>query len=47
MPMRRDHFLDFHRAAEAAGYPALLIVSMVSLGTVVAPLVLLALTGAG
>jgi Na+/H+-translocating membrane pyrophosphatase len=47
MPMRRDHFLDFHRAAESAGYPALLIVSMVSLGAVVAPLVLLALTGAG
>ena len=40
-------FLDFHRAAESAGYPALLIVSMVSLGAVVAPLVLLALTGAG
>jgi hypothetical protein len=47
MPMRRDHFLDFHRAAESAGYPALLIVSMVSLGAVVAPLALLALTGAG
>jgi hypothetical protein len=47
MPMRRDHFLDFHRAAESAGYPALLIVSMVSLGAVVAPLVLLALTGEG
>jgi hypothetical protein len=47
MPMRRDPFLDFHRAAESAGYPALLIVSMVSLGAVVAPLVLLALTGAG
>jgi hypothetical protein len=47
MPMRRDHFLDFHRAAESAGYPALLIVSVVSLGAVVAPLALLALTGAG
>jgi hypothetical protein len=47
MPMRRDYFLDFHRAAESAGYPALLIVSMVSLGAVVAPLALLALTGAG
>jgi hypothetical protein len=47
MPMRRDPFLDFHRAAESAGYPALLIVSIVSLGAVVAPLVLLALTGAG
>ena len=45
--MRRDHFLDFHRAAESAGYPALLLVTMVSLGAVVAPLVLLALTGAG
>lgn len=47
MPMRRDHFLDFHRAAESAGYPAMLIVSVVSLGVVVAPLMLLALTGAG
>ena len=47
MPTGRDPFLDFHRAAESAGYPALLIVSMVSLGAVVAPLVLLALTGAG
>jgi hypothetical protein len=47
MPMRRDHILDFHRAAESAGYPALLIVSVVSLGAVVAPLALLALTGAG
>jgi hypothetical protein len=45
--MRRDHFLDFHRAAESAGYPAMLIVSVVSLGAVVAPLALLALTGAG
>jgi hypothetical protein len=44
--MRRDPFLDFHRAAESAGYPAMLIVSVVSLGVVVAPLVLLALTGA-
>lgn len=47
MPMRRDPFLDFHRAAESAGYPALLIVSLVSLGAVVAPLLLLALTRAG
>ena len=45
--MRRDHFLDFHRAAESAGYPAMLIVSVVALGVVVAPLALLALTGAG
>lgn len=44
--MRRDPFLDFHRAAESAGYPAMLVVSVVSLGVVVAPLVLLALTGA-
>ena len=45
--MRRDPFLDFHRAAESAGYPAMLIVSIVALGIVVAPLVLLALTRAG
>ena len=44
--MRSDPFLDFHQTAERAGYPALLIVSMVSLGLVVAPVVLLALTGA-
>ena len=43
MPMRRDPFLDFHRTAESAGYPAMLIVSMVALAVVVAPLVLLAL----
>ena len=35
--MRSDPFLDFHRTAEAAGYPALLIVSMFALGLVVAP----------
>jgi hypothetical protein len=42
--LMRDHgFLRFHRAAEAAGYPAMLLVSMVSLTTVVVPVVLLAL----
>jgi hypothetical protein len=44
--MRSDPFLDFHQTAERAGYPALLIVSMVALGLVVAPVALLALTGA-
>jgi hypothetical protein len=41
--MRDNGFLRFHRAAEAAGYPALLLVSMVALTTVVVPVVLLAL----
>jgi hypothetical protein len=41
--MRDQGFLRFHRAAEAAGYPAMLLVSMVSLTTVVVPVVLLAL----
>jgi hypothetical protein len=41
--MRDNGFHRFHRAAEAAGYPALLLVSMVSLTTVVVPIVLLAL----
>jgi hypothetical protein len=45
-PMRSDPFLDFHQTAERAGYPAMLIVSMVSLGLVVAPVALLALTRA-
>ena len=45
--MRRNPFLCFQRAAEAAGYPALLIVSMVSLGLVVAAVALLGLTQAG
>jgi hypothetical protein len=40
-------FPSLHRAAEAAGYPALLIVSMVSLALVVVPVVLLGLTQAG
>ena len=44
--MRSDPFLDFHQTAERAGYPALLIVSMIALGLVVAPVALLALTGA-
>jgi hypothetical protein len=45
-PMRSDPFLDFHQSAERAGYPALLIVSLVALGLVVAPVALLALTRA-
>lgn len=44
--MRNDPFLDFHQTAERAGYPALLIVSTVALGLVVAPVLLLALTRA-
>jgi hypothetical protein len=44
--MRGNPFLDFHRAAEAAGYPALLIVSVFSLGLVVVPVALLGLTRA-
>jgi hypothetical protein len=45
--MRGNPFLNFHRAAEAAGYPALLIVSALCLGLVVAPIALLGLTEAG
>jgi hypothetical protein len=45
--MRGNPFLRFHRRAEAAGYPALLIVSMVCLALVVAPILLLGLTDAG
>ena len=46
-PTLRDNpFLDFHRRAEAAGYPALLIVSVVSLALVVTPVLLLGLTRA-
>src|SRR5918998_912027 len=41
--MRGNPFLNFHRAAEAAGFPALLIVSVVCLGLVVAAVALLAL----
>jgi hypothetical protein len=44
--MQSDPFLDFHQTAERAGYPAMLIVSMVALGLVVAPVALLALTRA-
>jgi hypothetical protein len=42
--MQSDPFLDFHQTAERAGFPAMLIVSMVALGLVVAPVLLLALT---
>jgi hypothetical protein len=42
--MRSDPFLDFHRTAEAAGYPAMLIMSTVALAVVVLPVMLLALT---
>lgn len=45
--MPRNPFLYFHRAAEAAAYPALLIVSMVCLALVVVPVMLLGLTRAG
>jgi hypothetical protein len=45
--MRGDPFLRFHRRAEAAGYPALLIVSVVCLALVVTPILLLGLTDAG
>jgi hypothetical protein len=44
--MRDNPFLNFHRRAEAAGYPALLIVSLVSLALVVTPVLLLGLTRA-
>jgi hypothetical protein len=44
--MQSDPFLDFHRTAESAGYPAMLIVSVFALGLVVAPVALLALTKA-
>ena len=45
--MRPSHFFRFHRAAEAAGYPAMLIVSAWALAVVVALVGLLALTRAG
>jgi hypothetical protein len=45
--MRGNPFLNLHRRAEAAGYPALLIVSAVCLGLVVVPVALLGLTDAG
>jgi hypothetical protein len=44
--MRSHPFLDIHQTAERAGYPALLIASMIALGLVVAPVALLALTRA-
>jgi hypothetical protein len=44
--MQSDPFLDFHRTAESAGYPAMLIVSVFALGLVVAPVALLTLTRA-
>jgi hypothetical protein len=44
--MRRHPFLDFQVMAERAGYPALLIVSLVCLALVVVPVLLLALTQA-
>jgi len=43
----RQSFLSFHRAAEAAGYPALLIVSAACLALVVAPVALLGATQSG
>ena len=43
--MWRNAFLRFHRAAEAAGYPAMLVVAMVSLGMVVAAIALLGMVG--
>ena len=44
-PMRPNPFLRFHRAAEAADYPALLIVSLVALAVVLAGFLLLAMVG--
>jgi hypothetical protein len=44
--MRSDPFLDFHRTAESAGYPAMLIATVFALALVVAPVMLLALTRA-
>ena len=46
LTMRRNPFLDFQLTAERAGYPALLIVSLVCLALVVVPVALLALTQA-
>jgi hypothetical protein len=45
--MRRSPYLNFHRAAEAAGYPALLIISSLGLGLVVASVAVLGVTLAG
>ena len=44
--MQSDPFLDFHRTAESAGYPAMLIVSVFALGLVVAAVALLAMAQA-
>ena len=44
--MRRNPFLDFQLTAERAGYPALLIVSLLCHALVVMPFLLLALTQA-
>ena len=44
--MRRNPFLEFQLTAERAGYPALLIVSLLCLALVVVPVALLALTQA-
>jgi hypothetical protein len=44
--MHRNSLVNFHRSAEAAGFPALLIVAMVSLALVVTPVALLGLTRA-
>jgi hypothetical protein len=41
--MRPDPFFSFHRSAEAAGYPALQLVTMLCLGFVVAAIGLLGL----
>ena len=43
--MRSNPLLRFHRAAEAASYPALLIVSMVALTIVVTGVMLLGMVG--
>jgi hypothetical protein len=42
--MNSQPFLRFHRAAEARGYPALLVVSSVALALMVAAIALLSLT---
>jgi hypothetical protein len=44
--MKRNPFQDFHRGAEAAGYPALLLVTVVCLAIMVASITLLAVTQA-
>ena len=44
-PLRPNPFLRFHRAAEAAAFPALLIVSLTALLVVLSGLLLLATVG--